>query len=123
MTDERSFASVSVPRHLARGVIGFGALIGAIALMPVLGAFGLLLAPVGFLALRGCPTCWLIGLMQTVSRGRLQRSCTDGQCRLTTAGHGGGEHAAVDRAPAAFVSLSSDHGVADRSPRHFSSRD
>ncbi|WP_228830288.1 hypothetical protein [Nocardia beijingensis] len=122
MTDEQSFASASVSRHLARGVIGFGALIGAIALMPVVGAFGLLLAPVGFLALRGCPTCWLIGLTQTVSRNRLQRSCTDGRCRLTTAGHGGAEHGRDDRASGAFGSLSSDH-VAELSSRHFSRQD
>jgi hypothetical protein len=87
MTDEQNFASASVPRHLVRGVVGFGALIGAIALLPVFGMFGLLLAPVGLLALRGCPTCWAIGLMQTISRGRLQRSCVDGQCRLTGAEH------------------------------------
>ncbi|WP_174187434.1 hypothetical protein [Nocardia barduliensis] len=86
MTDDRSFASASVPRHLVRGVVGFGALIGAIAFLPVLGAFSLLLAPAGLLALRGCPTCWVIGLMQTVSRGRLRRSCVDGRCRLTEAG-------------------------------------
>ncbi|WP_280299196.1 hypothetical protein [Nocardia abscessus] len=99
MTDDRSFASASVPRHLVRGVVGFGALIGAIAFMPVFGAFSLLLAPAGLLALRGCPTCWAIGLMQTVSRGRLQRSCDDGQCRLTGAGdvrsaHGDGRSGA-----------------------------
>ncbi|MFF7943260.1 hypothetical protein ACFZC5_26410 [Nocardia gamkensis] len=87
MTDAQNFASASVPRHLARGVVGFGALIGAIALLPVFGMFALLLAPVGLLALRGCPTCWAIGLMQTISRGRLQRSCVDGQCRLTGAEH------------------------------------
>ncbi|MGY2006302.1 hypothetical protein ACW9HJ_01115 [Nocardia gipuzkoensis] len=86
MTDDRSFASTSVPRHLVRGVVGFGALIGAMAFLPVFGALSLLLAPAGLLALRGCPTCWVIGLMQTVSRGRLQRSCDDGQCRLTNAG-------------------------------------
>ncbi|WP_406268132.1 hypothetical protein OH799_23745 [Nocardia sp. NBC_00881] len=87
MTDDRSFASASVARHLARGLVGFGTLIGAIALMPVFGAFSLLLAPAGLLALRGCPTCWAIGLMQTVSRGRLQSSCGDGQCQLTGADH------------------------------------
>ncbi|MEU1545599.1 hypothetical protein [Nocardia sp. NPDC005745] len=87
MTDEQNFASASVPRHLVRGVVGFGALIGAIALLPAFGMFGLLLAPVGLLALRGCPTCWAIGLMQTISRGRLQRSCVDGRCRLTGAEH------------------------------------
>ncbi|MGW4718507.1 hypothetical protein [Nocardia sp. NPDC004260] len=123
MTDERSFASASVPRHLARGVAGFGALIGAIALLPVFGAFSLLLAPAGLLALRGCPTCWAIGLVQTISRGRLQRSCADGQCRLTAAGHGRTEHTTVERAPDSAVSLFADHGVAVRSPRASSPRD
>jgi hypothetical protein len=80
---ERSFASRSVPVHLARGVIGFGLLAGSVALIPVVGLFGLLLAPVGVAALRGCPTCWAIGLAQTISRGRLERSCVDGSCRLT----------------------------------------
>ncbi len=82
MTD---FASTSLPRHLIRGAIGFGAFAGAIALIPVIGLLSLLLAPIGLLALRGCPTCWTIGLIQTISRGRLQRTCTDGHCTLTPA--------------------------------------
>jgi hypothetical protein len=81
MTD---FASTSLPRHLIRGAVGFGALIGSIALIPVAGLLSLLLAPIGLLALRGCPTCWTIGLLQTISRGRLQRTCVDGRCTLTT---------------------------------------
>ncbi|MGW7459282.1 hypothetical protein [Streptomyces sp. NPDC054797] len=81
-TDGRDFASASVPRHLVRGAIGFGALIAAFALMPTTGPASLLLAPIGVLALRGCPTCWTIGLVQTLSRGRLRRACTDGRCEL-----------------------------------------
>ncbi|WP_433012336.1 hypothetical protein [Kribbella sp. CA-294648] len=80
MTD---FASTSLPRHLIRGAIGFGALAGSIALIPLVGFLSLLLAPIGLLALRGCPTCWTIGLIQTISRGRLERTCVDGQCTLT----------------------------------------
>jgi hypothetical protein len=83
MTD--SFASTSLPRHLLRGAAGFGALIASFALLPLLGPAGLLLAPIGLLALRGCPTCWAIGLMQTISMGRLQRSCEDGRCELRAA--------------------------------------
>jgi hypothetical protein len=82
MSDD--FASASVPRHLARGAIGFGALLGSVALIPVFGPASLLLLPVGLVALRGCPTCWAIGLIQTLSRGRLQRSCAAGTCRLVT---------------------------------------
>ncbi|WP_433759946.1 hypothetical protein [Nocardia sp. CA-135398] len=80
MPDE--FASASLSRHLARGAIGFGAVIASFALMPAVGPISLLLLPVGLVALRGCPTCWAIGLLQTLSRGRLQRSCTDGACQL-----------------------------------------
>ncbi|WP_427887218.1 hypothetical protein ACQHIV_30035 [Kribbella sp. GL6] len=80
-----TFASTSVPRHLLRGAIGFGSLIAAFALIPVVGAWSLLLLPVTFLAFRGCPTCWVIGLLETISRGKLQRECVDGVCKLTTA--------------------------------------
>ncbi|SEG89022.1 hypothetical protein SAMN05444920_106375 [Nonomuraea solani] len=86
MADERSFASTSLPRHLARGAVGFGALICSVALIPVVGPVSLLLAAVGVLAFRGCPTCWAIGLVQTISRGRLRRSCSDGVCELKVAG-------------------------------------
>ncbi|GHI82809.1 hypothetical protein Sxan_01730 [Streptomyces xanthophaeus] len=80
-----NFASKSVPRHLARGAIGFGLIIGSIALVPVAGPVTLLAAPLALIAFRGCPTCWMVGLAQTVSRGRLERQCADGVCTLTTA--------------------------------------
>lgn len=80
---DRSFASKSVPVHLVRGIIGFGLLAGSVALLPILHLFSLLLLPVGVVALRGCPACWAIGLAQTISRGRLERSCADGHCHLS----------------------------------------
>jgi hypothetical protein len=83
MTDNHGFASSSLPRHLVRGAVGFGALAGSLLLIPAVGLISLLLAPVGLVALRGCPTCWAIGLVQTISNGRLQRSCVDGRCELT----------------------------------------
>ncbi|MEV6265951.1 hypothetical protein AB0L64_02215 [Kribbella sp. NPDC051936] len=79
-----TFASASLPRHLLRGLIGFGSLIAAFALLPSVGPLSLLMLPVTLLAFRGCPTCWVIGLIETVSRGRLQRDCVDGQCKLTS---------------------------------------
>jgi hypothetical protein len=81
------FASSSLPRHLARGAAGFGGLIGSFALIPVTGPVSLLLLPFSVLALRGCPMCWTIGLIQTLSGGRLQRSCENGHCELTGARH------------------------------------
>ncbi|WP_131741301.1 hypothetical protein [Actinomadura roseirufa] len=82
---EEDFASASLTRHLARGAAGFGALAGAVALPPVAGPAALLLAPVALVALRGCPTCWFVGLLQTISRGRLERSCRDGRCEVRRA--------------------------------------
>ncbi|MEU4932333.1 hypothetical protein AB0G54_38510 [Streptomyces yokosukanensis] len=84
-TEPPTFASTSVARHLVRGVIGFGLIIGSIALVPFAGPISLLAAPPGLVALRGCPTCWLIGLVRTVSRGRLQRRCADGVCSVAGA--------------------------------------
>ncbi|MGX1778421.1 hypothetical protein ACWIGW_40385 [Nocardia brasiliensis] len=81
-TDAPSFASRSLPVHLAKGAIGFGFLAASMALLPILGWIGVLLVVPGLVALRGCPACWAIGLAQTLSRGRLHRACTDGRCSL-----------------------------------------
>ncbi|QDY76516.1 hypothetical protein FQU76_08185 [Streptomyces qinzhouensis] len=80
-----NFASASLPRHLVRGAAGFGSLAGSVLLLPVTGPVSLLLAPVGLLVLRGCPMCWTVGLVQTLSRGRLRRECHDGRCELRPA--------------------------------------
>ena len=81
--DQDSFASSSVPVHLLRGFVGLTLLIAAFALIPTVGPVALVLAPFGVLALRGCPTCWAIGLSATVARGRLDRACADGSCGVT----------------------------------------
>lgn len=83
MPEVGSFASKSVTAHMIRGLLGLGLLVGSVALIPLVGYLSLLLAPLGVAALRGCPTCWAIGLVHTVSRGRIERSCTEGQCRAT----------------------------------------
>jgi hypothetical protein len=82
--DQDSFASSSVPVHLLRGVLGLTLLVAAFALIPAVGPVTLLLAPFGVVALRGCPTCWAIGLAATMARGRRERACVDGGCRLVT---------------------------------------
>lgn len=87
MSQDSRYASKSLGRHLTRGVIGFGLLVASVALIPVIGLVSLLLAPAGVVALRGCPTCWAIGLAQTISRGRLERTCVDGRCDITVAKH------------------------------------
>ncbi|GAB3655560.1 hypothetical protein GCM10027589_14770 [Actinocorallia lasiicapitis] len=86
MAGTSDFTSASLPRHLVRGAVGFGGIVGGLVLLPLLGVLSLLLVPVGLLALRGCPMCWTIGLIQTLSRHRLERSCADGHCTLRRPG-------------------------------------
>ena len=78
------FASKGILEHLARGVVGLGLFV----LAGLLGAshpwLSLAVVPLGFVALRGCPTCWTIGLVQTVM-AKVQgnpsgAACTDGTC-------------------------------------------
>jgi hypothetical protein len=76
------FASSSLPRHLARGFVGFGSMAAGLALLPVVGLVSLALVPVGLVALRGCPMCWTMGLIQTVSAGRVRRECGETGCEL-----------------------------------------
>lgn len=83
--DRDALASASIARHLARGAIGFGLIGLGLALAPSVGPVALLLAPPGMVALRGCPTCWLAGLIQTISANRLQRTCGDTGCTLRRA--------------------------------------
>ena len=80
-----AFASKSLARHLARGSVGFGLLFGGMALAPVVGPAALITAPLGLVALRGCPACWMLGLAETVSQGRIRSQCADGSCSLTKA--------------------------------------
>jgi hypothetical protein len=80
--DRSALASPSVALHLTRGAIGFGLIGAALALTPSHGPVALLFAPIGMVALRGCPTCWIVGLIETISAGRLKRTCSDDSCAL-----------------------------------------
>lgn len=57
--------SSTVAIHLIRGAAGLLAFALAFAGLGVLGPVSLLALPVAAIAWRGCPTCWLVGLMQT----------------------------------------------------------
>ena len=59
------FASSTVPRHLVRGVIGLPLMIAAFVMIPLVGGWSLLLLVPSMALLRGCPTCWALGLSQT----------------------------------------------------------
>jgi hypothetical protein len=82
-TKRSALTSTSVARHLARGVVGFGLVGAALALVSSVGVVALLLAPIGMVALGGCPTCWIAGLFETISAGRVKRSCAETSCTLT----------------------------------------
>ncbi|MCY7395724.1 MAG: hypothetical protein LH468_06105 [Nocardioides sp.] len=66
------FASRSVAVHVVRGVVGLLLVVGGLALT-TWSAWSLLLVPPGVLAWRGCPTCWTMGLIATLARGRSSR--------------------------------------------------
>jgi hypothetical protein len=81
------FASKTVVEHLARGVVGVGAFALATAIASSPPWLALVLLPVGFVALRGCPMCWTVGLVQTVAAKLQGKSaaglCADGGCSLS----------------------------------------
>jgi hypothetical protein len=82
MPERNTFASASLARHLIRGAVGFGLIGLALALTPSVGPGALMLALFGMVALRGCPTCWIAGLIATISAGRVERTCADTSCTL-----------------------------------------
>ena len=60
------FGNRTVTLHLLRGVLGFAALGGALFGRSVLAA--VVLVPAALMLMKGCPTCWMVGLVQTVAR-------------------------------------------------------
>ena len=69
------FASRSVREHLLRGAVGLPLLLAALVLPGTLGPLALSLLVPAVVLLRGCPTCWALGLAQTKQR------CATGRCR------------------------------------------
>ena len=74
------FASSSVATHLARGALGLLSIAAGLAGTAVVTPFALLLLPVGVVLWRGCPMCWTIGLMQTITAQGRSRGCVGGRC-------------------------------------------
>jgi hypothetical protein len=72
------FASRSVPRHYMRGALGLLALVAALAGAAAATPAALALLIITPIAWRGCPTCWMVGLIQTHERRACSgRSCSD----------------------------------------------
>jgi hypothetical protein len=90
------FESRGILEHVARGVAGLGALAGALAMAPAHPWLSAAAVVVGLIALRGCPMCWTIGLVQTVAakmRGTSDdKLCLNGECSLDQSGRAADRH-------------------------------
>jgi hypothetical protein len=62
-------------RHLARGAIGFGLIGSALVLAGSIGVAALALVPLGMVALRGCPACWIAATVELLATGGPRRDC------------------------------------------------
>src|SRR6185295_20073005 len=86
------FASKTISGHLARGALGVGTLAFALSAAAAHPWLPLAALPIALVALRGCPTCWTVGLVQTVVaklRGKSTEGlCLDGSCALPFASRG-----------------------------------
>ncbi|MBC7954496.1 MAG: hypothetical protein H7Y33_01330 [Cytophagales bacterium] len=66
------FASQTLSGHLIRGVVAFALLYLAINQQHAHPGWSLLAALMALVAMRGCPACWTIGLVETIQQ-RLRR--------------------------------------------------
>jgi hypothetical protein len=78
--------SKSLTEHLVRGLVGFAALVGAFLVMLHESLWSIPLAALGVVLLRGCPTCWMVGLMETVTARSTAKVCADGACAVRRPG-------------------------------------
>ncbi len=74
------FKSRSVAMHLFRGVLGFGLLAIALLYSSKLGWWTLTPIAGALVSFRGCPTCWTVGLMETLLNRKMGALCADGSC-------------------------------------------
>lgn len=64
------FATRTLSGHLLRGAAAFGSLALAVGQQQANGALSLGAGLLALVLLRGCPMCWLIGLVETVRQRR-----------------------------------------------------
>jgi hypothetical protein len=69
------FKSGSVAGHLVRGILGFGLLAIALLYAQDLGWWTLAPVVVALVAFRGCPMCWIVGLVETVLQRKTRTAC------------------------------------------------
>jgi hypothetical protein len=77
------FASKTISGHLARGLVGLGAVVVAMFLSPSQPWLAIALLPFALIALRGCPMCWTVGLVQTLHAKLSGKRGRRGRCVAT----------------------------------------
>jgi hypothetical protein len=60
------FASKTITAHLARGVIAAALIAWAVLHLSSNPAFAVAAGVVAVVAMRGCPLCWTVGLVETI---------------------------------------------------------
>jgi hypothetical protein len=68
------FARNSLLEHIARGIVGIGALFLAMQISNSHPVTAMGLGAIMLLAFRGCPVCWTIGLVETIQQRSRQSS-------------------------------------------------
>ena len=78
------YASKSLLEHLVRGAVGVAALVFGLYVASNQLWLAMLTLPVAIVAFRGCPTCWIVGLGQTIAARAQGKpapdACVDGRC-------------------------------------------
>ena len=62
------FASKSITEHVLRGVLGVVAILLAIKLAATYPIFSVGLGVLALVSFRGCPMCWLAGMVSTLQQ-------------------------------------------------------
>lgn len=60
------FGSTSIAAHLTRGVIAAALIVWAVLDQSSNPAFAVIAIALAIVAMRGCPMCWVLGLVETV---------------------------------------------------------
>jgi hypothetical protein len=79
------FASKTIAAHMLRGVIAAALIAWALLYQSSNPAFAVAAAVGAVAAMRGCPMCWTVGLLETIAvtiRVRRADTCSSGRCSL-----------------------------------------
>ena len=61
------FGNKTIGIHILRGILGFASIYGALATLGATIWPSLVLLPAALYFLKGCPMCWTVGLIETLT--------------------------------------------------------